>query len=52
MCKQTVCIRPKLQKVEDSYNQEYSKVKVSIQEKINAIITENGIKLNIHGGFL
>lgn len=42
---------PKLQKVEDSYNQEYSKLKVSIQEKINAYITENGIKLNIDGGF-
>lgn len=41
----------KLQKVEDSYNQEYSKLSTSIQEKINAYITENKIELNIHGGF-
>lgn len=42
---------PKLQKIEDSYKREYSKLKASIQEKINAYITENEIELNIHGGF-
>lgn len=42
---------PKLQKVEDSYNWEYSKLKTSIQDKINGHITENGIELSIHGGF-
>lgn len=42
---------PKLQKVEDSYNWEYSKLKASIQDKINAYITENEIELIIHGGF-
>ncbi|WP_141401029.1 hypothetical protein [Lacrimispora amygdalina] len=41
----------KLQKVENSYNLEYSKLKASIQEKINIYITENEIELNIHGGF-
>ncbi|BCJ95056.1 hypothetical protein acsn021_26250 [Anaerocolumna cellulosilytica] len=42
---------PKLQKVEDSYNLEYSKLKASIQETINAYITKNKIELNIRGGF-
>jgi len=41
----------KLQKVEDSYSQEYHKLKASIQEKINVYITDNKIELNIHGGF-
>lgn len=41
----------KLQKVEDSYNLEYSKLKASIQKEINAYIIENEIKLNIYGGF-
>lgn len=42
---------PKLQKVEDSYSQEYFKLKASIQEKINVYITDNKIGLNKHGGF-
>lgn len=42
---------PKLQKVEDLYSSEYSKLKSSIQERINTYITENEIELNIHGGF-
>ncbi|MEG1291809.1 MAG: hypothetical protein RSD28_05880 [Lachnospiraceae bacterium] len=42
---------PKLQKVEDSYNSEYDKLKASIQENINKFIAENEIELNIHAGF-
>lgn len=41
----------KLQKVEDSFTKEYSKVKGSIQDGINNYIIENDIKLNIRGGF-
>lgn len=42
---------PKLQRIEDTYNSEYVKLKSSIQESINAFIAENKIELNIHGGF-
>lgn len=42
---------PKLQKVEDSYNSEYAKLKASVQENINTFISEHEIELNIHGGF-
>lgn len=42
---------PKLQEVEDNFMYKYSEIKDSIQEAINNYISENGIKLNIIGGF-
>lgn len=42
----------KLQKVEEEYNQEYSKIKVNIQDSVNKYITGNEIKLNIQEVFL